>query len=332
VALLGGKAPGLCAQARPDEPLLIHALSRSAVLLGPTAIMLGQGHGQLGDRLDETSAFALRLVSADLLHQAVHVPQLLQGRPAAVLAAPAGSRGQPDGEGLRKIVVRVLLCVRVPVGAATEVTNEFPAPRIRAKNVPIGLREGTEGVPPARLLPQPEGIVDRMAGFVSQQLHDRLAVFYVAGLLALNAPERSAGQVEGYTDGRHPVRAAPGIGQVEGRHEVHALGRQLPLQLPGERLDGRSLDSKPKVTDASSQQSVPNGLPIAGPGPRPVRYTLSCAPFRSHPLSSHLYHKPRAMLRGDPKLIKCLLRQVSQHLIICYLIREGDCKAICGWV
>jgi hypothetical protein len=109
-----------------------------------------------------SSAFAPGLAPGDLPHQAIHVPELLKGRPVPVLAAPAGARGQPDGEGLRKVIIRMLLGIRVPVGEAADMPNEPAAPRIRVKDLSIGLGEGTEELPPTWVLPKPEGIVERV--------------------------------------------------------------------------------------------------------------------------------------------------------------------------
>jgi hypothetical protein len=93
-----------------------------------------------------------------------------------------------------------------------------------------------------------------VAGLVAQVHHDFARVLEVVALL-LDARERRMAEVEGNADGRLPGRAAPFVGQVEGRREAsNALRSELADQ-PA-RGDGRALTLRPRSRTASERLAL----------------------------------------------------------------------------
>src|SRR5690606_8292974 len=109
-------------------------------------------------RLDPRTAPALRPLAGDLGHQRVDELELLERRPAGVVAAPARTRLHPDGEGLGEVLRRMAL--RIPLAEVEDVTTTRGARRVARRIAPGSRPEDRAPVAP---LPQTIGGVERVA-------------------------------------------------------------------------------------------------------------------------------------------------------------------------
>ena len=265
--LLGGLQQPGAGGGEDLAQLVVHvALGGAAQPLGLLPVVIGQQDAQGLHRAVQPRAVARRRGAAHGPHQAVHVAQLAQRGPALVAPPPAGARRQPDREGLGEVVIGVLLGVGAPVLVGVDVAHEAAAPVAGLELVPVGLGEHPEVLDPFLALPQPVGVVDGVPRLVAQELHDRGAVLDLAGLLLLQARQAGVGQVEGHPDDRHPVRAAPGVGQVEIGLEVHLPGFQLPAHPPGIGLQRRAFDPQGEVAQPHVEEFVAHRVPTLDHG------------------------------------------------------------------
>ncbi len=118
---------------------LLIPLTGLAVLPYSTAVILCQRHGQLGDRPKAFPAFVFWILIANLFHQAIHIFQFFKCRPVLILAPPAGSRCQPDSEGLSKIIIRVLLSIGSSISITVDMPDKPSTSWIRIKDFAIRL-------------------------------------------------------------------------------------------------------------------------------------------------------------------------------------------------
>src|SRR5205807_2105280 len=108
----------------------------------------------------------------DLTHDSLDILELIERRPSGVLASPVEFWRQPYREGLREILVGVLL--RVP---SEDVTHVMPRERIGAIAVAIRQGERPEDLRPLAAVMQPKGVVERVARLVSQVSHGLRVIF-----------------------------------------------------------------------------------------------------------------------------------------------------------
>src|SRR5215471_856294 len=104
---------------------------------------------------------------AELLSDAIHVVELLQGGPALVSLAPTRTGSKPDSESFGEIFIRMLLGV-----PAFYMTNEIAGKSDGPVVVAITAAIGTKDRPPFRSLIEAVGIVERVAGLMAQVHHD----------------------------------------------------------------------------------------------------------------------------------------------------------------
>ena len=138
------------------------------------------------------------------------------GRPAGVARRPVGARVEPDGERLREIFVGMAL--RVPV---IEMLDEALAVRLRRVVLGIRRRRAAEQPAPRRPPAQVVRVVDRVAGFVAQDLQARrsIAAFDFEHLRQLELLQPRMREVEGDRDARDAVRREPLVRQPVVRPE-----------------------------------------------------------------------------------------------------------------
>src|SRR5947209_1622776 len=126
--------------------------------------------------------------------------------PAAITPAPVRTRLQPNGERFGEILRRVRL--RVP-----RLKIEYISPAVRLGSIRFGitLREGAKCRLPSSLEVQTKRIIDRMAGFVTQNAHalDISAAFDFEHLLAFEFSQARMRQIEWNRETRHAVGRKP---------------------------------------------------------------------------------------------------------------------------
>src|SRR5262249_28807400 len=113
------------------------------------------------------SARPNRIALAELSGDAVYVVELFQRRPSFISCTPARAWSEPDGKGLRKILVGMLL--RVP---AFDVADKVSGKGDRTIIVAVSPAIRTKHQPPFRSLIEPVGIVEGVARLMAQVHHD----------------------------------------------------------------------------------------------------------------------------------------------------------------
>src|SRR5262249_60383546 len=103
------------------------------------------------DRSAQLAAAEMGRLRPDAFHEFVHVLELAQGRPVTVAPPPTRPRRQPDREGLRKILVRVLLRVGTAVLMADDVPHKLAAEGIGPERIAVRPGEWAEHVRPFRV-------------------------------------------------------------------------------------------------------------------------------------------------------------------------------------
>src|SRR3989442_3937749 len=145
------------------------------------SVMFAQGDANFRQRYDFSPGAVLGTSAGDFVHDLVDVFNFPQRRPAAITPAPVRTRLQPNGERFGEILRRVRL--RVP-----RLKIEYVSPAVWLGPIRFGitLREGAKCRLPSSLEVQTKRIVDRMAGFVTQnaQALDISAAFDFEHLLA----------------------------------------------------------------------------------------------------------------------------------------------------
>src|SRR2546423_1276521 len=86
--------------------------------------------------------------------------------PSKILAAPPASRLQPHGKRLRKVFSRMGLCV-----PCIQIQNIVPAPRLGLIPLGIGYAVAAKSVGPGTSGMEPERVIDRVSGLVTQNPH-----------------------------------------------------------------------------------------------------------------------------------------------------------------
>src|SRR5207245_1898963 len=188
--------------------------------------------------------------------------ELAQGRPARVARPPFRLGAEPDREGLREVLVGMAL--RVP---GVEVQHEALAVRPRRIVLRIGLAGAAEALLPPLPPPQPVGVLDRVAGLVTEDLEAPVpgAALHLEHLALLQPAQPRVDQVERDGHAGHAVGTEPFVGEPEVRPEVQATRLQLADELGDAVLDAGALDAQVEVARPEGEQ------PLAGPrlpGPR----------------------------------------------------------------
>ena len=195
----------------------------------------------LRQRIDPAVRVHQHLLAGEVLHQGVHVLQLLQRRPVGVAGAPVGRRVQPDRERLGEVLVGMAL--RVP---AVEMQHEALAVRLRVVILRIRLVRRAEDLLAPAALPQLVGVVDGVAGFVAQDAH---------------APLRRAPFDLQHVGALEPLQA--GMRKVEGdRHAGDAVGREPLVREPEmrpEALEPARVELLLQLGEALGQHAVVDG-------------------------------------------------------------------------
>ena len=191
---------------------------------------------------------------AEPARHGVHVAELLERAPSLVLLAPPRARGQPDREGLREVLVGMLL--RVP---ARDVADELAGEGDRTIVVAVGAVVLAKDRAPLGGGIEDMGIVERMSSLVAQVHHDLALVLQVVHQL-LEGGDLRAGQVKGDPDDRLAGRAAPLVGEIaDGTEAPEALAVELTVELLDEPLDRRALQPQPQLLDALAQKLLDLG-------------------------------------------------------------------------
>src|SRR5437870_4070249 len=176
------------------------------VLLLLATVMFAQGDANFGQCFYFSPGTVLGTSAGDLVHDFVDVFNFPQRRPAAITPAPVRTRLQPNGERFGEVLSRVRL--RVP---RLEVEYVSAAVWLGPIRFGIALREGAECQPPSSLEVQTKRIVDRMAGFVTQDAHalEISAAFNFEHLLAFEFRQPRMRQIKWNRKTRHAVGRKP---------------------------------------------------------------------------------------------------------------------------
>ncbi len=180
---------------------------------------------------------------------------------------------QPDGERFGEILGRVAL--RIPPRKMLYVT---PAARSRPVAAGIPSRRRPEGRAPAGPPPQPESVVDGVAGFMAQDAHEVVCVaaLDLAGSPLLQRAQARMQQIERHGNAGNPVRRKPFERNPGVRVQPESAALQLAAQPFHGTRDGGAADRQPEpgyapreqllvrqpcpVRMASLQRRVPPGL------------------------------------------------------------------------
>ena len=215
---------------------------------GLVPIVVAQRVLDLGDVLVQLDVRHHRVPLAQHAHDAVAVGQLRGcDRPPAVLPPPVQPRRHPHGEGLRPVLVRVLL--GVPAG---KVAHVAAAERLRPVLLRIGLGDRAELLDPLLLVVQPVGVVDDVPHLVPEVAQDvgPVEALHQAGPLHVQRGQVGTGEIEGDRD-RHRLEGhAPLGGEIEaGVHPGEPGPVHLLLELLDDGLEGGPFDGEAEVPD-----------------------------------------------------------------------------------
>ena len=136
-----------------------------AVVVALAVVVLPQRLLQAGQRRQLAARHPARRMPGELLHELVHVLELLQRRPVVVALAPLRVRVEPHRERLGEVLVGMAL--RVP---GIEVQHEALAVRLRRVVLGILGRRRPEQLEPLAPALQLVGVVDGVPGLVAQDL------------------------------------------------------------------------------------------------------------------------------------------------------------------
>src|SRR3989304_3245917 len=192
-----------------------------------------------------------RFPRIDVPHEPVRVLQFRQGAPPGVPFSPHGVGAQPNREGLRKILVRMALCV-------PGVEMDHVAPTVGSGSVVLGIRLGrlSEESDASSSEPESVGIVDGVPHLVSQDAKTRFgsAALYFQHLRPLELGEARMGQVKWNGDSRDAVWSEPVVGKPKVRSKMDAARPGLPAPLFDPLFKNRSPDAHAKIAHANPEE------------------------------------------------------------------------------
>ena len=148
---------------QPPQVAIVEVRVFEAVVRALAIVVLAQRLLQAGQRRQLAARDATRRPAGELLHQLVHVLELLQGRPVGVALAPLRVRLQPDGERFREVLVGMTL--RVP---GVQVQDEALAVGLRRVVLGILCGRRPEQLQPLAPPVQRIGVVDGVARLVAE--------------------------------------------------------------------------------------------------------------------------------------------------------------------
>src|SRR5918993_3369208 len=183
-----------CRSEQPPQRRVDARRTRTPVARGKPGVVSPERQFRLAHVLHHTPRANGRRTAAQFAHQPIHVLQLTQGRrPGRVTPPPARAGSEPYGERFGEVFRRVALCI--PTGEMLYVT---PAAGSRPVAAGIPARRRPEGGTPAGPPPQPEGVVDGVAGLMAQDAHEffRVTALDLAASPLLQRPQARMQQIE----------------------------------------------------------------------------------------------------------------------------------------
>ena len=213
---------------QPAQIAVVEVRVLVAVVRALAVVVLPQRLLQAGQRRQLAARHPAGRMPGELLHELVHVLELLQRRPVVVALAPLRVRVEPHRERLGEVLVGMAL--RVP---GIEVQHEALAVRLRRVVLGILGRRRPEQLEPLAAALQLVGVVDGVAGLVAEDLDAPVvrAALHLEHLALLELLEPGMREIERDGDAADAVRREPLVRQpvvgLEREFAVLELGVQL---------------------------------------------------------------------------------------------------------